>query len=314
MKKRLTIGTRGSDLALWQAKWVKSALLRQFPDLSVDLAVIKTRGDKILDVPLAQVGGKGLFVKEIEEAMLDGKIDVAVHSMKDMPGEVPKGLCIGAIPERENPHDVLISKGNRKLTELPAGARIGTSSLRRASQLLHFRPDFKIAPLRGNPGPRIEKLTAANLDAIVLAAAGVKRLNLEDKISEYIDAATLIPAVGQGALCIEIRDNDPEVFNMVGKLDHSATRSAITAERAFLQFLDGGCQVPMAAYAVVAGTRLDITAMVAEIDGSRLIMQAASGQVSDAAAIGTHLAQDLVDRGAGEILVKLTREFHTNAQ
>jgi hydroxymethylbilane synthase len=314
MKKRLTIGTRGSDLALWQAKWVKSALLRLYPDLSVELAIIKTRGDKILDVPLARVGGKGLFVKEIEDAMLDGKIDVAVHSMKDMPGEVPEGLRIGAIPERENPCDVLISQGSRRLADLPRRARIGTSSLRRASQLLHFRPDFKIAPLRGNLGTRIDKLTAENLDAIVLAAAGVKRLNLEDKISEYIDADTLIPAVGQGALCIEIRDDDPDVFDMVNKLDHPATRVAITAERAFLKFLDGGCQVPMAAYAFVTGDRLDITAMVAEIDGSRVIRQSASGSATDAGAIGTHVAHDLKDRGAGEILAKLIREFHANEQ
>lgn len=314
MKKRLTIGTRGSDLALWQAKWVKSALMHLFPDLTVDLDVIKTRGDKILDVPLARVGGKGLFVKEIEEAMLDGRIDLAVHSMKDMPGEIPEGLIIGAIPEREDPHDVLISRGDRTLADLPEGARIGTSSLRRGSQLLHFRPDFTIAPLRGNLGTRIEKLASENLDAIVLAAAGVKRLNLEDRISEYIDADTLIPAVGQGALCIEIRDNDPVVLEMVKSLDHPATRFAVTAERAFLRFLDGGCQVPMAAYAFVTGTRLDMTAMVAEIDGSRVIKQKASGQVNTAAAIGTDLARDLSDRGAGEILAKLIREFHANEQ
>lgn len=312
MKKRLTVGTRGSELALWQAEWVKSALRHRFPDLTVELAPIKTRGDKILDVPLARVGGKGLFVKEIEEALLDGRIDLAVHSMKDMPGEIPTGLRIGAVPERESPYDVLISRKNKPLAELPKGARIGTSSLRRGSQLLHFRPDFVILPLRGNLGTRLKKMKTENLDAIVLAAAGVKRLGLAEKVSEYIDPEILIPAVGQGALCIEIRDHDPDVLAMVTSLDHPETSAAVTAERAFLRFLEGGCQVPMAAYAKIAGPRLDITAMVAEINGSRVIRERASGRTEDAAAIGTRLAKDLVDRGAGEILEKVIGEFHNN--
>lgn len=312
MKTDITIGTRGSELALWQAKWVKSAILRHFPELSVNLEIIKTKGDKILDVPLAKVGGKGLFVKEIEEALLNGRIDLAVHSMKDMPAEIPDGLCIGAVPEREIPNDVLISKNHLTLSELPEGAKIGTSSLRRSSQLLNFRPDIAIRTLRGNLGTRIKKLETDDLDAIVLAAAGVKRLNLEDKVSEYIDSNTLIPAVGQGALCIETRENDPATHKIISRLDHPVTRGIITGERAFLHRLEGGCQVPMAAYGTVNGSVLTITGMVAEIDGSKIIKQVLTGPLDQAGKIGTELAERLINMGAGEILEKLTQEFNAN--
>jgi len=312
MKKKIIIGTRGSALALWQAEWVKSALIRHYPSLSVNLEIIKTKGDKILDVPLAKVGGKGLFVKEIEEALLNGGIDLAVHSMKDMPAEIPDGLCIGAVPERETPNDVLISRDNLPLSELPDGARIGTSSLRRSSQLLNFRPDITIKPLRGNLGTRIKKLETEGLDAIVLAAAGVKRLNLENKISEYINLETLLPAVGQGALCIETRKNDPDTHEILSQLDHPVTHQVITGERAFLHRLEGGCQVPMAAYGTIDGYQLTITGMVAEIDGSKIIKHIITGPATDAEKIGTELAERLIDMGAGEILDRLTHGLNTN--
>jgi hydroxymethylbilane synthase len=219
MKVSIKIGTRASKLALWQANWVKSALIEANPAQTVELVTIKTKGDKILDVPLAKVGGKGLFVKEIEQALLDQRIDIAVHSMKDMPAEIPEGLCIGAIPRRESATDVLISRASRRFAELPRGAVIGTSSLRRAAQLRHARPDIAIVSLRGNLDTRLKKLQTENLDAIVLAAAGVKRLELEHRITEYLDSEIMLPAVGQGALCIEMRQHDPVIEPMVKALD-----------------------------------------------------------------------------------------------
>jgi hydroxymethylbilane synthase len=308
MKPVIKIGTRGSALALWQANWVKSALLEHHPSIPVEIETIKTTGDKILDVPLARVGGKGLFVKEIEESLTGGRIDLAVHSMKDMPAEIPEGLCIGAVPKREIPNDVLISKDKCPLSGLPVGARIGTSSLRRASQLLYLRSDFEIVPLRGNLDTRIRKLETEKLDAVVLAAAGVRRLNLEEKITEYINPDTLIPAVGQGALCIEIRENDPDIQAVVSVLDHAETRSVITCERAFLARLEGGCQVPMAAYGTVNHETLHVLGMVAELDGSIVYKETRSGPVSTPEAIGTGLAERLLDMGAGEILAKLVQK------
>ncbi len=229
----ITIGTRGSQLALWQANWVKDAIRSQHPDLAVELAIIKTKGDKILDVPLAKVGGKGLFVKEIEEALLVGRIDLAVHSMKDMPAEIPAGLCIGAIPEREEPRDVLITRSGLRLDRLKQGARVGTSSLRRPAQLLYVRPDITIVPLRGNLDTRLKKLESECMDAIVLAAAGVRRLGLEDRITQILDEAIMLPAVGQGALCIEIREGDPRVAPMVAHMDDLASRSGDGRTRVF---------------------------------------------------------------------------------
>jgi hydroxymethylbilane synthase len=305
MKKSVKIGTRGSRLALWQANWVKSALMQQHPEISVDIEIIKTTGDKILDVPLAKVGGKGLFVKEIEEALRDGRVDLAVHSMKDMPADVPEGLRIGAVPAREIPNDILISRSGNGLCDLPQGARIGTSSLRRAAQVLAIKPNFTIIPLRGNLDTRIKKLDSDRLDAIVLAAAGVKRLNLADKITQYLDVKLMIPAVGQGALCIEIRDNDPEIASLVSCLDHFETNRVVTAERAFLKKLEGGCQVPVAAHGEIQNEKLNITGMVAELDGSAVIKHQVSGPVSESERIGAELAQNLIDRGAGEILARL---------
>ncbi len=312
MGKTLKIGTRGSKLALWQANWVKSALNTRHPSLSVDLVIIKTKGDKILDVPLAKVGGKGLFVKEIEEALLNGRIDLAVHSMKDMPSEIPKGLCIGAIPERENPQDVLISKKGLLLSQLEPGARIGTSSLRRAAQLLRARPDLRVFPLRGNLDTRLKKLETENLDAIVLAAAGVKRLGLENRITEFLDENIMLPAVGQGALCIEIRQNDPEVAPMVAKLEHRQTRTIIMGERAFLNRLEGGCQVPIAAHGKIDNTRFTLCGLVATVDGKTLIKETFSGPEGSSETIGVELADHLVSMGAKTLMETLKSDLDLN--
>ena len=301
----IKIGTRGSKLALWQANWIKSALTEKFPHQSIELVIIKTQGDKILDVPLAQVGGKGLFVKEIEQALRDRRVDLAVHSMKDMPAEIPEGLCIGAIPRRETPSDVLISRKGLKLSELKTASVIGTSSLRRGAQLRHARTDIIIRPLRGNLDTRLRKLESEEMDAIVVAAAGVKRLNLEEKITEYLDEEIMLPAVGQGALCIEIRENDPQVAEMISALDHSQTRTIVSGERAFLNRLEGGCQIPIAGHGKIENDRYILTGLVAEVDGSRLIKDTASGPIEASERIGIELAERLLDKGADKLLEKI---------
>ncbi len=303
--KSIKIGTRGSKLALWQANWVKSALQSNNPTLRVELVTIKTKGDKILDVPLAKIGGKGLFIKEIEEALLDGRIDLAVHSMKDMPAEIPKKLCIGAIPERESPQDVLISKSGSLFLELENGSRIGTSSLRRAAQLLHARQDIKIVPLRGNLQTRLRKLETENIDAIVLAAAGIKRLNLENRITEYLDDSIMLPAVGQGALCVEIRENDPEVGTIVTRLDNYQTRRVVMGERAFLNRLGGSCQVPIAAHGKIEKKIFTLCGLVADVDGTGMFKDTLSGPEDLAESIGVKLADHLLSMGAGRILKSL---------
>lgn len=306
MEKTIKIGTRGSKLALWQANWVKSALNARHPSLSFELVTIKTKGDKILDIPLAKVGGKGLFVKEIEDALLNGLIDLAVHSMKDIPAEIPQGLCIGAIPQREIPQDVLISKKGLLLSKLKPQSRIGTSSLRRTAQLLHARPDLVILPLRGNLDTRLKKLETENLDAIILAAAGVKRLGLEGRITEYMDENVMLPAVGQGALCIEIRQNDPEVEPIVSSLEHHQTRVEVMGERAFLNRLEGGCQVPIAAYGKIEKNTFTLCGLVATVDGKTVIKETLSGPKDSSEIIGVKLADRLVAMGAKTIMENLT--------
>lgn len=301
----IKIGTRGSKLALWQANWVKSALNQKFPHISIELEIIKTQGDKILDVPLAQVGGKGLFVKEIEQALMDRRVDLAVHSMKDMPAEIPEGLCVGAIPEREIPSDVLISKTGLKLSKLASGSIVGTSSLRRGAQLRHCRNDIIIRPLRGNLDTRLRKLESEDMDAIVVAAAGVKRLNFEDRVTEYLDEEIMLPAVGQGALCIEIRENDLPVSEKISALDDSQTRTIVSGERAFLNRLEGGCQIPIAGHGKIENDRYMLTGLVAEVDGSRLIKDSISGPVETSEGLGVELAERLLDNGADELLEKL---------
>jgi hydroxymethylbilane synthase len=302
MARPITIGTRGSRLALWQAEWVRAQIEHRFPGAEVALAIIKTQGDKILDVPLAQVGGKGLFVKEIESALLDGRVDVAVHSMKDMPAEIPDGLEIGAVPEREIATDVLISRGGLPLREIAPGGVIGTSSLRRAAQIRHLRGDLEVVPLRGNVETRIAKLDAGDLAGIVLAAAGLKRLGLAARASEHLPPDVMLPAVGQGALCIEIRRYDPRIGPVVAALDHRDSRLAVTGERAFLRRLQGGCQVPIAGHARIVGPRLTLAGLVAGVGGTPLIAERLSGPAETAETIGMALAEILLGRGADAIL------------
>ena len=304
-QRRLRIGTRGSSLALWQAEWVKSQLLGGQQELIVELVVIKTTGDKILDVPLAMVGGKGLFVKEIEEALLDGRADLAVHSVKDMPAVLPEGLHLAAMPPREDPRDALISKNGAGLDKLPHGARVGTSSLRRAAQLLHLRPDLRIETLRGNVDTRLRKLETEGLDAIVLAAAGLKRMELSQVISEYLEPERILPAVGQGALGIETRIGDVSTNEIVASLIHQQTVTTVRAERAFLKRLEGGCQVPIGGYATMEGETLILTGMVADLQGVRLIRKEMRGDARQPEVVGESLAEVVLESGGREILAEI---------
>lgn len=309
MAQQIKIGTRGSQLALWQSNWVKSTLMEKFPGLAVELVIIKTKGDKIQDVPLARVGGKGLFVKEIEEAILERRVDLAVHSMKDMPALIPEGLCIGAIPDRENPKDALVSRKGLSLDQLPQGGRIGTSSLRRAAQLKHLRPDLEILPLRGNLDTRLKKLETEGLDAVVLAAAGLRRMELDHRVTQYLDETEMLPAVGQGALCIEARENDPDIGPLTATLDHAGTRTVVLGERAFLHRLEGGCQVPIAAHGTLSGKEFSLIGLVASLDGVQLIRDTMTGPADHSESIGIELAERLLARGAGKLLDAL-KDIH----
>jgi len=315
--RKIRIGTRGSALAVWQANWVKTKIEKKYPDMRVTLERIKTTGDRIIDVPLAKVGGKGLFVKEIEEALILGTIDLAVHSMKDVPTDLPKGLHIRSITEREDARDVLISKDNKKILELPKGAGIGTSSLRRRAQLLFLRPDFEILDLRGNLDTRIRKLDEGKFDAIVLASAGVKRLGWAGRIAEYLNPDVMLSAIGQGALGIETRTDDDFVNKLVSFFDHPGTSVAVTAERAMLKRLEGGCQVPIAAYGEVLGEALKLTGLVAATDGKTIIKDSIEGRTDRAEELGKILAERLLKMGAKKILAELygteTMEDRTNA-
>jgi len=301
----LTIGTRGSQLALYQANWVREKLLEAYPHLKVTLIKIKTTGDKIQDAPLAKIGGKGLFVKEIEEALIERRIDLAVHSIKDVPTELPEGLHLSAITKREDPRDVLISKHGVPLRNFPQGAKIGTSSLRRQAQLLHFRSDFEMIPLRGNLDTRLKKLTMMSLDGIIVACAGVKRLGLEERITEIIPPEISVPAIGQGALGIETRMADKEVEERIRFLNDPPSAVAISAERAFLKKLGGGCQVPIAAFGQIVGSTLQIDGMVGTIDGKKLIRHHIEGSIEEAESLGIELANILLDKGAEEILEEI---------
>jgi len=298
----LRIGTRGSKLALRQSEWVKEKTEAEHPGLRVDLVRIKTTGDKILDAPLSRVGGKGLFVKEIEDALLEEKVDLAVHSMKDVPAALPDGLLLAAFPEREDPLDALISAEGWTLDQLPGRARVGTSSLRRGAQLLHIRPDLKLVPLRGNVDTRLRKLESGELHAIILAAAGLKRLGLSARITQVIPLQQILPAVGQGALGLEARRDDAETLALLRFLNHEPTELAVSAERAFLKELEGGCQVPIAGFASLNGTHLHLRGMVAALDGTKVIADDVTGEKGQSEAMGTHLARRLLDAGADEIL------------
>jgi len=292
----LVIASRGSQLALWQARWVSAQLTSLGHECRIE--IIKTTGDKITDVPLAKVGTKGLFTKEIEEALLDGRADLAVHSLKDLPTELPEGLVLAAVPEREDPRDAVVGK---RLADLPAGARVGTSSLRRSAQLRKLRPDLAIESVRGNLDTRLRKLDEGRYDAILLAAAGLKRLGWGDRIAEILPAGTMCPAVGQGALAIETRASGAG-FDAVQALDHAETHAAVLAERGVLSALGGGCQVPIGAHATVEGGKLLLLGIVASPEGDETIRGEASGAASEAASLGIALGNELLERGARRIL------------
>ncbi|MFN3739392.1 MAG: hydroxymethylbilane synthase [Thermodesulfovibrionales bacterium] len=332
-RKKIVIGTRGSKLALWQSEWVKDEILRLSPDIEIELRKIKTTGDKILDVPLAKVGGKGLFVKEIEEALLRKEIDLAVHSMKDVPTAIPKGLHLAAICKREDPRDAFISqleKGKqaqgeiifkyKTLKDLPEGARLGTSSLRRACQLLSIRPDLQIIQLRGNLDTRFRKLDEGQFDAMILAAAGIKRLGWQHRITEILPFEISLPAIGQGAIGIECRIDDDFINSLIHPLNDCKTSIEVIAERAFLKKLEGGCQVPIAAHARLLDGKLVIDGLVGSLNGDRLIKghiedtlsnspAGSKGIIDKAERLGIALAEDLLNRGAKEILDEVYKKY-----
>ena len=301
----LQIATRKSPLALWQANFVRDALMARNPGLEVELVTMVTQGDKILDTPLAKVGGKGLFVKELEVGMLEGRADLAVHSMKDVPVEFPPGLGLGSILPREDPRDALISNQYSCIDELPEGARVGTSSLRRQCQLRARRPDLEVLDLRGNVNTRISKLDNGEYDAILLAAAGVKRMGWKERITELQAAEQFIPAIGQGAIGIEIRSDDERVRKLVAALNDQQTAVRVAAERALNEALQGGCQVPIAGYAEISHGVILLRALVGRPDGTKLVQGVISGKPEDAQELGRVLAEDLLSRGAREILEQI---------
>ena len=308
MSREIRIATRKSALALWQAEFVKARLEAAHPGLAVSLVPMVSRGDKLLDAPLAKIGGKGLFVKELETALLENEADIAVHSMKDVPMDFPEGLGLFCICEREDPRDAFVSNRFAHLDELPAGSVVGTSSLRRQAQLLARRPDLKIQFLRGNVNTRLAKLDAGEYDAIILAAAGLIRLGFEQRISALIDIGDSLPAGGQGAVGIECRTADHELHALLGVLAHADTAARVTAERALNKHLNGGCQVPIACYAVLEGENLWLRGLVGDPDGGTLLTAEVRGPQRDAAALGIQVAEALLDKGAGAILEKVYGE------
>ncbi|MGE0821450.1 MAG: hydroxymethylbilane synthase [Candidatus Binatia bacterium] len=305
MRMTVRIGTRGSALALWQAEWVKVQLEHLWPELHIELVPIRTSGDRIQHVSLATIGGKGLFVKEIEDALLARTVDVAVHSIKDLPGDLPAGLTLSAIPVREDPRDVLISNNGRGITDLPPGSRVGTSSLRRQALLLHLNPHLQIALLRGNVDTRLRKQREGVVDATILAAAGLKRLGLTPEHSQLLDEQMFLPAIGQGALGIETRADDADVIALVAPLHDDTTAFAVTAERAFLRRMGGSCRTPLAAKGTIDGGTVSLTALIASPDGKRLIRDKHTGRTRDAETIGSALAETLLAQGGDEILREL---------
>ena len=300
--KILKIATRQSPLALWQAEHIRARLEAMHADLKVELVTFVTQGDKILDTPLAKIGGKGLFVKELEEALLDGRADLAVHSMKDVPMALPEGLTLAVICEREDPLDAFVSNTYNSFAELPHGAKVGTSSLRRKCQILKQRPDLEIVDLRGNVGTRLSKLDAGLYDAIILASAGLKRLGLADRIRHTLQVEISLPAVGQGALGLECRAADQAVLDLILPLLHDETDICVRAERAFNAYLEGGCQVPIAGYASLSQGQLHIEGRVGSVDGATLLKVELKGTPEQAEQLGETLAQKLLEQGAGDLL------------
>lgn len=302
LPKILRIATRKSPLALWQAEFVRDSLIQHYPDLQVELVKMVTQGDKILDTPLAKVGGKGLFVKELEQGMLRDEVDIAVHSMKDVPVELPEGLHLSVICEREDPRDAFVSNNFASLESLPQGARVGTSSLRRQTQLKAIRPDLKILDLRGNVNTRLKKLDDGQYDAIILAAAGLIRLGFDERIKQAIDSSVSLPAIGQGAVGIECRTEDKDINELISVLNHPQTRTCVMAERSMNTRLEGGCQVPIGGYAILEGNELYLRGLVGKPDGSEVVRGEVRGQPEDAETLGKALADDLLSRGADVIL------------
>lgn len=302
MTGTVRIATRQSPLALWQAEYVKSRLLQLHPDLSVELVKMVTKGDKILDTPLAKVGGKGLFVKELETGMLEGEADIAVHSMKDVPVEFPEGLMLAVICEREDPRDAFVSNTIASIEVLPQGAVVGTSSLRRQCQLRAWRPDLEIRDLRGNVNTRLNKLDNGDYDAIILASAGLIRLGFQDRIKHPIDTSVSLPAIGQGAVGIECRVNDERILSLIEPLNHTETCTCVIAERAMNHKLEGGCQVPIAGFAQLEDWKLTMRGLVGRPDGKEVISGEVQGHADQAEQLGIQLAEDLLSRGAKAIL------------
>lgn len=309
MKREIVIGTRESQLAMWQARWVLERLKALYPQVSFTLRGIKTSGDRFQEMALNKIGDKGLFTKELELALQQKEIDLAVHSMKDLPTSLPDGLTIGAICPREYPGDVLVSRSGRTLDELPRAALVGTSSTRRTAQLRHYRPDLRVTPVRGNVTTRLRKLEELSLDALVLAYAGLHRLGLDHLITQRLPYHICLPAVGQGAIGVEVRAEDGEVLEMVRLLDDPSTRAAVTAERSFLRELEGGCQVPVGALGEVEDGYLTLEGMVATQDGSWLLRDKTAGPLEQAESLGRELAAKLMARGAKDVLQKARQEI-----
>jgi len=304
----LRIGTRGSKLALTQSQWVKGRIESVHPGVVVELVRITTTGDRIQRPPLSEVGGKGLFIKEIEEALLRKEVDLGVHSMKDVPAGLPEGLEISVFPQREDPRDAFVSEKFRSIEELPHGSSVGTSSLRRASQVLHLRPDLRVIPIRGNVDTRLRKLESGQFDALILASAGLRRLGLSHRISQMLSIDLSLPAIGQGVLGLEVRKSDHVVRDLIGFLNHVETELTVRAERAFLKELEGGCQVPLAGYGKLDGDTLELEGMVAELDGSVLIRDKLFGPKEKPEELGVKLARNILGSGGDTILQKIYRK------
>ena len=305
MNKIIRIGTRGSKLALAQSAWVKEQMITRHPDLRVELVKIKTEGDRVSDFPLSKIGGKGLFVKEIEEALLQGVVDLAVHSTKDVPAVLPERLCLAVYPKREDPRDAFVSLKYRTIEELSKDSPVGTGSLRRSAQLLSIRPDLRIVPIRGNVDTRLRKLEAGEVEAIILAAAGLHRLGFGDRIGSILPFHAFIPAIGQGALGLEIRNDDLEIMDLLSSLNHKPTELTVRAERALLERLEGGCRVPIAGHGRLEGDSIFLTGMVSEVDGSRMIKDEIIGAAENPEDLGVRLAERLIASGAREILNRI---------
>lgn len=311
-KNNFIIGSRGSELALWQTEFVKNSLENHFPEINLEIKIIKTTGDKLLDVALSKIGDKGLFTKQIETALLDNEIDLAVHSLKDLQTLQPNGLTIGAVSKREIPNDVLISKKFKTIDDLPKNAKVATGSLRRKSQLLNYRPDLQIFEIRGNLQTRFKKFDESDLDAMILAYAGVHRLKMDERISQIIPFENMLPAVGQGAMAVEIREDDEDSIEVLKTISDVETTLCVTAERSFLRALEGGCQVPIGANAFIKNDKIELEGFVGSLDGIANLREKISGEKSEAENLGKQLAQILIEKGASKIL-EFTRESVENS-